>query len=91
MAPKLLGIAFARNPDHQAEVTTAPACTPAMASSITTARAGATCSIDAAVRNVSGAGFPARCRVWITLPSTLASKKASSPAAFRTASQFDSR
>ena len=37
---------------------------------MTTARDGSTPSSFAAVKNVSGAGFPAKCCAWIVLPST---------------------
>src|SRR5215831_4691267 len=65
-----------------------PAWTPEMASSKMTARVGSTPSRCAAMRNVSGAGLPARCCSRTVLPSTRTSKKASSLAAFKTASQF---
>src|SRR5215831_12728744 len=65
-----------------------PAWTPEMASSKMTARVVSTPGRGAAVRNVSGAGFPARCCARMTLPSTRTSKKASNLAALKTASQF---
>ena len=55
---------------------------------MTTARVGSTPSSFAAIKNVSGAGFPRNCRAWITLPSTCTSKKPSNLTAFRTAVQF---
>ena len=62
MVPKLLGIPLACDADHKAEVPVAdPASTPERASSMTTARAGSTPSSFAAIKNVSGAGFPAKC------------------------------
>ena len=86
MVPKLLGVPLARDADHQAEVPvqTRPRL-PEMASSTTTARVGSTPSSRAAVKNVSGAGLPAKCCAWIMLPSTCTSKKSSNLAAFKTA------
>src|SRR5262245_58628599 len=66
----------------------APARTPEIASSITTARLGATPSISAAFRKESGAGLPARPSAAIKSPSTRTSKKSSTLAALRMASQF---
>src|SRR5262249_24896578 len=65
-----------------------PASTPAMASSMTTDRAGLTPRSLAAARNVSGAGLPARFCECIMSLSTCASKKVSSLAAFNIAAQF---
>src|SRR5215475_2981618 len=65
-----------------------PAWTPEMASSMTTVRIGSTQSSFAAIRNVSGAGFPANCCASIMLPSTRTSKKASKLAAFKTVVQL---
>ena len=55
---------------------------------MTTAREGSTPSSFAAIKNVSGAGFPARCSASIVLPSTRMSKNASNFAALNTAVQF---
>ena len=44
---------------------------------MTTVRIGSTPSSFAAIKNVSGAGFPARRCAWIVLPSTCTSKKSS--------------
>jgi hypothetical protein len=61
MVPQPLAVALARHTDHEPEIPLAPGLIPAMASSTTTARGGSTPSRFAAIRNVSGAGFPARC------------------------------
>src|SRR5699024_103115 len=64
----------------------APAPTPETASSSTTARAGSTPRSCAARRKVSGAGLPGRPSRAATLPSTMCSKRSSSPAARSTSS-----
>ena len=70
MVLKLFGIPLARDADHKPEVPARPGLTPDMASSMTTARVGVNPSSFAAIKNVSGAGFPASCCASIVLPST---------------------
>jgi hypothetical protein len=67
---------------------TVKAATPERASSMTTARDGSTPSSLAAIKSVSGAGFPAKCSARIVLLSTRMSKNVSSFAAVNTAAQF---
>src|SRR5699024_4043993 len=62
-----------------------PACTPEIASSITTASAGSTPSAWAPARKVSGAGLPGRERSAATRPSMRASNSSLTPAASTTA------
>jgi hypothetical protein len=88
MAPKLLGISLAGDADHESEL----AATPGVDS-----RDGVLDDDRARRLNLKqlggdqkgiGGGFGRWCWALMTLPSTRASKKASSLAAFRTAVQF---
>src|SRR5581483_4364058 len=79
---------FARStPTTRPKFPARPASTPARASSKTAHLAASRCSMRAASRNVSGAGFPCRCSDSATLPSTWASKPVR-PAALRTSVVF---
>ena len=84
-------IPLARDTDHKPEPPIAPALTPEMASSTTTARVGSTPNSFAAIKYVSGAGLPARCWAWIVLPSTCTLKNVFNLAAFSRPCSFDSR
>jgi hypothetical protein len=70
MLPKLLGVAFARDAAHKPEVPLAPGLDPSDSILDDDRSCGSTPSRFAAIRNVSGAGFPARCCARMVLPST---------------------
>src|SRR6516162_9109412 len=88
MLLQLLGIPFARDADHKSEVPSRAGLNSGDGILDDNRSCGSTPSSFAAIKNVSGAGFPASCCAWIMLPSTCTSKKASNLAAFKTVAQF---
>ena len=88
MVLKLLGIPLARDTDHKSEVSISAGLDSGDGILDDDRACRFNPSSFAAIKNVSGAGFPARRCAWIMLPSTCTSKKASNLAAFSTAVQF---
>jgi hypothetical protein len=83
-----LPLSGAVDSDDEAEVPRAPGLDSRQCVLETAASAGSTPSSLAAVRNVSGAGFPRKCFCSTTIPSMRTSNRSSIPAASRTSLQF---